>query len=365
MAFEETLRDVAFAIVRLAGFGAGGFLLGLPVILLVVLRPSRAARPAAAWDRVAARLEGLVRAAICAGALGAAIALLLQALVVADLRGGEVSQSAFSSVLASAFGRWYGLRLPLVGALAVLLVGRMRSTLSEPGTGGDHGKLWWTVWLVLAGCLVATGSLSGHAAASEPVVAAVLNDVVHLAAGSVWFAGIVVLGAVLPRAARRLEPPERLAFLVSPVVRFSRVALIAIGVVAATGTINSFFNVETFGDLGSSGYGRVLSAKITAFLLILVFGGINHLYVRRRFERIYDHDSAVGAQRIFRRTIAAELALAVAVIVMTSALVGLARTRTYSGGLSGSGAAGDASGSVASRSPPQDGAPGEADQRRK
>jgi putative copper export protein len=154
-----------------------------------------------------------------------------------------------------------------------------------------------------------------------------VNDVVHLAAGAVWFSGIVLLASVLPYATRGLEGAERLKLTAPIVSRFSWVALVSIGVVALTGTFNSLFNVESPGDLVDSGYGQLLSAKILAFIGVLALGAINHFYVRRRLEAAARDSATTRAQSLFRKTIAIELALALLLMGLTGFLVGSARTR--------------------------------------
>ncbi|MGH2777506.1 MAG: copper resistance D family protein, partial [Actinomycetota bacterium] len=111
------------------------------------------------------------------------------------------------------------------------------------------------------------------------------------------------------------------------VSRFSRMALIAVAVVAATGTINSFLNMETPGDLIDSGYGRVVSIKIGLFLAVVVLGAINHLYVRKRLAAASSNSDVRDPYGLFRRTIAIELVVGLLLMGSTGLLVGLPRTR--------------------------------------
>jgi copper transport protein len=259
------------------------------------------------------------------------IGLLLQALLVAEFEGGEVTGSSFDAVFATTFGQWYLLRLPLLAAAMVLLVGRV-GKVALKGAGGDEeegpSRAWWAGWLVIGLLLLSTSTFSGHAAVASPQVVALVSDVVHLAAGAIWFTGIIVLALILPDAWRGEEEQTRINLLAPAVTAFSRVALISVLIVGVTGVINSFLNIGSWNDLLDTGYGKAVLFKIILFLVVLALGGTNHIYVRSRLDREARSDSSNGAHRLFRRTIAVEVALAIGLMSVTGVLVGLARTRS-------------------------------------
>lgn len=333
MVFEEALRNIAFGLVRIGSFMASATLFGLPVVLLLVLRPGwvPAEDPGdRARLRLAARIDGLVQAALWAAVVTAALIVVLQGLVVAEIQGGGFGLDSVLDAVDSSFGRWHLIRLPLLVALALMLSGRVGAAATGGLGSGDSrapNGLWWGLWVGLALFALSTSTFSGHASVSSPLALALVNDVVHLAAGAVWFSGIVVLASVLPAVTRGLEGAERLRLAAPIVARFSAVALVAIGVVALTGTFNSLFNLERPGDLVDSGYGQLLAAKIAAFLGVLALGGVNHFYVRRRLETAARSSSGTPAQALFRKTIAVELALGLLLMGLTGFLVGSARTR--------------------------------------
>lgn len=331
MGVEETLRSVAFALVRFSSFAANALLFGLVPILWLVVRPALAPLTTPEWAAgrraVAERFEGLGQAAIVASAVTAAVGLLLQVALFAGLQGGNVGTDALEAVLQTPFGRWYALRLPLLIALTVLLVGRIRTwSLAEPGEERSH-RLWWAVWAGLALMLLATSTFSGHAAVAQPRALALVNDIVHLAAGGIWFTGIVVLAIALPDAWKRKGSLDRLRVLAPSVMRFSGVALTTITVLLVTGTINSFLHLAAWDDLIDTTYGRTLGIKILFYVGILGLGGTNHFFLRDRMQRALEHEEPAGAQRLFRKTIAAELAIALVILGTTGALTGLSRTR--------------------------------------
>jgi copper transport protein len=329
--FEEAFRSVGLGLTRFLAFAAHGFLFGLVPVILLVLRPSLTTVPAE-WtsvrDRLARRMEELMQAAITIAVLATGIALLLQTLLVAEA-SGQSETDAFGSVVDSSFGRWHLLRLPLLVGLVVLLARRVR-TWSLSGTfEGEKspGRGFWAAWATMAAALVATISLAGHSASGERVALSLPNDLLHVAAGAVWFTGIVVLAVVLPYACRGRPDGERLRLLAPAVVRFSTVALVSITAVGVTGTLNSLLRVGRLQDLVEARYGNVLVLKIALFLMILAVGGLNHFVLRHRLEAAIGRRRASSSRALFRRTIVTELLLAVAVLGITGVLTSMAPTR--------------------------------------
>jgi copper transport protein len=333
---QETLREVAMPLLRFAAFAGSAIVFGVAPVLLAVFRPTfselRGDEWAAGRRRVAIRLEGLVRAGLAATAAATAIVLVLQASLVSELREQTVNADAFESVFQTTFGQWYVIRYPIIVGLLILLYRRVSErSLSGAGDSSRAPNLvWWGTWLILGAGLLATSSLAGHAAAAAPRYAVVVNDVVHLCAGATWFAGIVTLCVVLPDAWRRADVPRRLDVLAPAVGRFARVALVSIAIVAATGTLNSFAHLRSWRDLADSGYGRTLIVKLGIFLVVLMLGTVNHWYIARRLERARAVSEPSNLPKLFRRTIAAELVAAVAIMAVTGVLVGLAPTRVTS-----------------------------------
>jgi copper transport protein len=333
MGIEEDLLQVSFTLVRFGAFIANSLIFGTIPLFLLVLRPGFKALGPESWRvgrlDLAARIEGLLRASLVASGVATVLALLLQTALVATLAGGDLRLVSLETVLNTSFGIWNLLRIPVLGAVGVLLLNRLqRLSLSGIGRGeAGPGSLWWGLWGALALTLMATWSLSGHASVSNPVGLAVINDILHLGAGATWFAGIIVLAIALPDAWQGRTSSERTRLLSEVVSRFSRMALIAIAVVAATGTINSFLNIETPRDLIDSGYGRVVVIKIALFLAVVFLGAMNHLHVRKRLAAALTDDGVRDPYGLFRKTIAIELVVGLLLMGSTGLLVGLPRTR--------------------------------------
>ncbi len=111
-------------------------------------------------------------------------------------------------------------------------------------------------------------ALEGHTRAIHLRLAMIGSDVVHLLAGAVWLGGIVSL--VL--AFRRQDDPLPLARLVR---RFSNAALIAVGVVSASGVIMAWIVLPSVGELTSTGYGLALIVKVSLVAAVIGLGAFN------------------------------------------------------------------------------------------
>ncbi len=307
---------------RWGGFTAHAFLFGSALILQLVLRPALEGLSLEGWGpeirRLGARLEALTRAALTASLLVTSIALLLQLTLVAGVRKEDPGASALSSVLSSNFGLWHAVRYPLLIALGVLLLGQVGSRLDAKG-----GRGYLLAWGALSLALLATSSFAGHAAVGSPGPLSILNDLLHQASGATWFAGIVLLAAILPEVWRGRSEEEQLRVLAPATIRFSSVALVSIAVVAITGTFNSFLHMGALEDLWTTAYGRFLALKILLFLVILGLGAGNLFVVRRRLRK----DVRSAPRSLLRRAIAAELAIALALFAASGVLTGLSRTK--------------------------------------
>ncbi|MGI8407218.1 MAG: copper resistance D family protein, partial [Actinomycetota bacterium] len=318
MGFEDDFRAVALTLLRLSAFTSHAILFGLIPVLILVLRPSFKGLESSEWiagrQRFAARLEGIVRACLWASFASTVLILLVQAALISEFDGGKVTDDSVLSVLETTFGQWLGLRIPLVAALAVLLVGRVKHWVLSGVEGGDGVRAprsWWVAWGLLATALLATSSLSGHATVATPRGWSIANDVLHLISGGTWFTGIVILAVALPDGWVGKRDVDKLMLLSPAVNRFSKVALVSITIVTITGTLNSFLHVGRFGDLWSTGYGRTLGVKIIFFLGILGLGALNHFFLRHKLERALQEGAAGRAPRHdFRRSIAIELVVA-------------------------------------------------------
>lgn len=188
------------------------------------------------------------------------------------------------------------------GAILVLRV----SLLTALGFALRLQRRGSTTFLALSSVGVAlTVALDGHAGVGEQAWLAITVTTIHVLAMTVWLGGLVVLClAVLP--ARRVD-------------NLRGWSVIAFGCVSAlilSGEYQAWRQVRPVEAMWSTGYGITLSVKlaIVTAMLALAYRG------QRRLD-----------PRTLRRTVPAEMALGLAVVVVTTALVSQPPARTTYG----------------------------------
>ncbi len=159
---------------------------------------------------------------------------------------------------------------------------------------------WNARWLSL-GAVVSLGTafaVSGHTATAEPRMVASAAIWVHGASLALW------IGALLPLAmgVTGQAGPQALR-------RFSRAIPVAIAALLLSGVVLSVLQLGRVEALWSSGYGRILIAKLALVTLLLLIALWNRARLTPRLEA-----GTPGAVHMLRRTIAAELVLVVAIL---------------------------------------------------
>jgi copper transport protein len=145
-------------------------------------------------------------------------------------------------------------------------------------------------------------TLAGHALDAGRPRIEILVDLLHVTAASVWLGGLVSLALALRAGLDR-------AVLLR---RFSNIAAASIVVLAVTGVIRAFSELDAVSQLWSTGYGRTLIVK-TGLLTVLV--GVGWLNRYRLIPR-----RALG---VLRRSVAAELVLFVGLAAAVALLTDL------------------------------------------
>jgi copper transport protein len=189
----------------------------------------------------------------------------------------------------------------------------------------DLPPLRWPAFL-LALALVWGYPLSGHQATepnSTPVTE--VADWVHLVTAMLWVGGVLTLAVVVWPLAPGLR---RVAFL-----RFSRIAVVLIGLLLVAGTVVAIERLPEVQDLWTTSYGMTLLVKIGLVCVALAWGGFHHTFVRPRLER-GETPPGVG------RSLLGESVVALAVLFAAAVLVNGAPPPVETGSTSATAAAG-------------------------
>lgn len=262
------------------------------------------------------------RRLLAAGWLGS----LLCALAMLLLQGpygaggtlaGAVDPALLGATLVTDYGRSVLARLVLLAVAGALLLYLAKGRSARP--------VAVALGLVVGLALPATWVGTGHAnAQASPLAAAA--DTVHLAAMATWFGGLVYLiVGVLPAA---LAHP--VADVAVALRRFSRTATGCVAALVVTGTYQAWRGIGSLAAISGSPYGTLLVFKLAAVGVLLWFGAMSRSVVQRRYvrpaeavrtSRRADREREQLGRRQLRRSVRAELAIAVAVLGVTSVLV--------------------------------------------
>ncbi len=251
-------------------------------------------------------IEGVVLAARIAGVVvmfGAVIELV----GVTRMGGSSVFDTATTAAGTATV-------LRILGGLAV--AAGLRATLSGDARRWEATGASGLAFVGVA-ALVVSFWFDGHTVTEgfRPLHAIV--NTVHVVAGSVWAGGVVGI-AVLAWARQRAGRPARLTAMV---VRFSKVATLSLVAVGLAGVLMAGMVLDSFGDLTSTQWGKMLLLKTAAVALAAGAGAYNHFRLLPALEANPD-DADVQAK--LRSTMTAEAIVLVFVVVVTAFLVAAA-----------------------------------------
>lgn len=139
-------------------------------------------------------------------------------------------------------------------------------------------------------------SLTGHAAKVMPAAGAELTDVLHVLSAAMWAGGILALATLRPPEGWKSSEARTL------LERFSRVAIIAFGVTALTGSLRATEQLSSLDQLWTTPYGITLTVKVAA---VLVMGGLAGLW--RRGHSVGALDGVVAVAVVFATGLLAAL----------------------------------------------------------
>jgi copper resistance protein D len=235
------------------------FCTGILVFSLFILPDAENADP-----RLRNRLWLLFFVSVAASMVGSVIDLLLR---VGEM-SGETVISSFPMVPSVLFKTHSGcVWLIRIACLVLMLVtGTIRKIRDT--------RLVLIVLFCLDTIIAFTDSASGHAADKGDFSLAEIMDWLHLLSALVWGGGLIALSVViLPHMVKKDDHASQ--SLAKVATRFSRIAGIAVGIIAFTALYQAWVNAGSIEALLKSLYGRTVIAKTVLFFLLLGLGAFN------------------------------------------------------------------------------------------
>jgi copper transport protein len=247
---------------------------------------------------------GPCSARLRARSLAAGGIAVLTGLVGIGLGGAMLEAVAWSRLLAPETWR-FGLQTRTEACLAVSLGG-----MAVMAAGLVGRRAGWRDALAAVGALTAAtavGCSSGHAATAEPRWLSLAAISVHAAAVAYW------LGALWPLATIvRAQPAAEAAAVLR---RFSRLAVGLVALLLAAGIVLGLLHIAAVEDLYTTTYGRLLLLKVLLVALLLGVALFNQRQLTPALQRGHGQ-----AARMLRLSIAGEMGMAAAIILITEVL---------------------------------------------
>ena len=272
--------------------------------------------------RLRSRSQRLLWLALIVFLLASVAQLITQTAIAFDLEpAAAAGPPALELLQETEWGRIWQYRAGLAVLTGVLFL--LPLVIRFRRSGRQDVLLSTTLWLALIASLgiLATISMTSHAAATIGIARyALVNDVVHLTAAAVWVGGLMQLIANTPLFIHGISENARRDALWRLVRRFSVAAGLSVVVLIATGVYSAWAQVTDFAALDTP-YGGALMAKLLAFAVLLLIAAVNLIWIRPRLR------GSNTAARWLRRTVVAEIALAVLVIFIVGFLTALEPAR--------------------------------------
>lgn len=190
--------------------------------------------------------------------------------------------------------------------------------LVTAGLGLSLARRTQAGWLVAGAGTVAlmiSQPLTGHAIATPQLAwMAVGSDFIHLGATGAWIGGLFVMViAGLPTASLASEP-ERPTHGQRLVRAYHRVAVTGVVLTAFTGVVNAKFRLGVWSALWTSEYGRLLLAKTSVVVVLLLLGAYH-------WKNVVVPDWPSRSSARFRTSAALEIVAGAIVLALTAVLL--------------------------------------------
>jgi len=171
------------------------------------------------------------------------------------------------------------------------------------------------VWsIVAASAFIALPAFASHAGATPGPRGDVhvVSDALHLLSGGAWIGGLPAFALLLWTTYRRRKPGWN-DFTIKVTRRFSRLAALSVGVLLATGVVNSWNLLGGLRDLWTTDYGRLVGFKIVLLAAMIGIATVNKFHLTPRLP-------TRAALHKLRRNSLAEIGIGLCVLVLVGYL---------------------------------------------
>ena len=229
----------------------------------------------------------------------------------------------------SAWGtNWMLKTLAAVAGVCLLLVAHVlrRRNVEEAGDDTDDADVLATDSIFGALALAAgvaylvLVALASHNAAAPLDVRwiAIAGDAVHIVAAAIWTGGLIYLLVVALSLRGADDRLQSMRFFGALARRFTPFALVSAAALFASGALSALMQVA-IPDALATPYGWVLVAKVALTVPLVLIAGYNMVSVSRRLESV----------DVLKRTVAAEIGIAVLALLAAGWLASLEPARQY------------------------------------
>lgn len=254
-------------------------------------------------------VRSLVMPALGLSAVAAVLMLAGQAAAMTGEPGAALSPPAWLDVLSGTqFGKAWLLRVGLLMAMTLAVFRRSSRWTCLP-------------MAVVGGFLAASLAWMGHGGAGEGTSGLIrlLADMVHLLAACAWLGALGPLVALVVWA-RRSGQEGIVALASRALERFSGFGLGIVALLIASGVANGAFLLGRTlpASLITSAYGRVLVAKLVAFVGMLALAGFHRWRATPALARSLESGTPRAALQRLELSLTLETVLALAVLALVA-----------------------------------------------